>query len=204
VPDGAYRPRVHLDRAHRTIILPNPIRVDTKPPTITLIRVRPHAFSPDGDGRNDKIAAVYRVTEPAHALLFVDGHLRVRGKFAQPQGKLDWFGRLNRRALPAARYRITLAARDIAGNISDPTRPEFVRIRYVAMAKAIRAVAGTRFRVRIAADAKRLRWRFAGRTGTAPPGVLALRAPVQPGSYQLFVTEHGHAVRAVVVVRATA
>ena len=204
VPDGEYRPRVHLQRAHRTIVLPNPIRVDTHAPTITLVRLRPRAFSPDGDGRNDKVAVVYRVNEPAHALLFVNGHLRVRGRFPQPQGKLDWFGRLNHRALPAGPYRITLAARDIAGNISQPTRSEVVHVRYVGLAPVIRAVAGARFRTRITADAKRVHWRFAGGTGTASPGMLVLRAPQQPGEYRLFVTEAGHGVRAVVVVRAKA
>lgn len=204
VPDGDYRPRVHLQRAHRTIVLPNPIRVDTRPPTITLVRVQPRDFSPDGDGRNDKVAAVYRVDEPAHALLFVNGHQRVRGKFAKPQGKLDWFGRLNHRALPAGPYGITLAARDIAGNLSQLTRPQVVHIRYIGLAPVIRAVAGTRFRARVTADAERLRWRFAGGTGTTTPGVLTLRAPKRPGEYRLFVTEHGHGVRAVVVVRAKA
>jgi hypothetical protein len=203
VPDGDYRPRVHLQRAHRTIVLPNPIRVDTRAPTIALVRLQPRAFSPDGDGRNDKVAAVYRVNEPAHALLFVNGHLRVRGKFAKAQDKLDWFGRLNHRALPAGPYRITLAARDIAGNISQPTRPEVARIRYVGLAPVIRAVAGARFRVRITADAQRVRWRFAGATGTTRPGVLVLGAPPLPGEYRLFVTEGGHGVRAVVVVRST-
>lgn len=203
VPDGDYRPRVHLQREHRTIVLPNPIRVDTRAPTIALVRLQSRAFSPDGDGRNDKVAAVYRVNEPAHALLFVNGHRRVRGRFAKPQGKLDWFGRLNHHALPAGAYSITLAARDIAGNISQPTRAEVVHIRYVGLAPVIRAVAGAQFRVRITADAKTVHWRFAGGTGTSSPGVLVLRAPQQPGKYRLFVTEGGHGARAAVVVRAT-
>ena len=38
-PDGEYRPRVHLARAHQTIVLPNPIRVDTTPPRTTLVPV---------------------------------------------------------------------------------------------------------------------------------------------------------------------
>jgi hypothetical protein len=201
VPDGEYRPRAHLERAHRTIVLPNPIRVDTRAPEISLVRLRPRVFSPDGDGRNDKVSAVYRVDEPAHGLLFVDGHLRVRGKFAKPQGKLDWFGIVNHHALPTGRYGITLAARDIAGNLSQPTPRTRVTIRYVALAHVVRAVAGTRFRVRITSDAERVDWRFAGGTGTTRPGVLSLRAPRQPGEYRLFVEERGHASRAVVVVR---
>jgi hypothetical protein len=201
LPDGDYRPRVHLQRAHRTIILPNPIRVDTRPPAITLIRIKPRAFSPDGDGRNDKVTAVYRVNEAAHGLVFVNGHLRVRGRFPELKGKLSWFGIVNHRALPAGSYRITLAARDIAGNISQPTRPQVVDIRYIAVPPFIRAVAGLKLRVRISADAKTVRWRFAGRTGVTQPGMLVLTAPQQPGQYRLFLTERGHAVRAQVVVR---
>ena len=35
VPEGVYRPRVQLERNGRTIVLPNPIRVDTTAPLIT-------------------------------------------------------------------------------------------------------------------------------------------------------------------------
>ena len=38
VPDGVYLPLVKLERAGRTIDLPNPIRVDTMKPTITATR----------------------------------------------------------------------------------------------------------------------------------------------------------------------
>src|SRR5690348_14059372 len=31
-PDGAYRVKVHLANQHQTIVLPNVIRLDTKPP----------------------------------------------------------------------------------------------------------------------------------------------------------------------------
>jgi hypothetical protein len=51
VPEGVYRPRVRLRRNGRTIVLPNPIRVDSTAPTITLVRVFPRVFSPDGDGQ---------------------------------------------------------------------------------------------------------------------------------------------------------
>ena len=36
-------------------MLPNPIRVDTTKPVITLVAVKPTVFSPDGDGRRDRI-----------------------------------------------------------------------------------------------------------------------------------------------------
>src|SRR5712691_2925832 len=52
VADGTYKPRVHLAHEHRTIVLPNPIRVDATPPLIRLVSVKPRVFSPDGDFRN--------------------------------------------------------------------------------------------------------------------------------------------------------
>jgi hypothetical protein len=61
--------------------------------------------------------------------------------------------------------------------------------------------ARARFGIRVATDARRFRWRFAGRAGTARPGLLVLRAPKLPGRYRLFVDERGHAARALVVVR---
>ena len=56
VPDGNYRPRVHLAREHRTIGLPNVIRMDATPPLIRLVSVRPLVFSPDGDFRFERVA----------------------------------------------------------------------------------------------------------------------------------------------------
>jgi hypothetical protein len=58
-----------------------------------------------------------------------------------------------------------------------------------------------RFGVGVISDARSVRWRFAGGTGTAEPGVLVLRAPRRPGRYRLFVEANGHGARADVVVR---
>ena len=49
VPDGVYRPRVHLADAHKTIVLPNPITMDATAPFIRLASVVPRVISPDGD-----------------------------------------------------------------------------------------------------------------------------------------------------------
>ena len=50
VAEGVYRPRVHLAAERRTIVLPNPIRVDVTPPVVELVSLAPRVFSPDGDG----------------------------------------------------------------------------------------------------------------------------------------------------------
>ena len=198
--EGEYRPRVHLAEERRTILLPNPIRVDTTRPTATLIEIVPRAFSPDRDGRNDRVSTLYRVDEPAHALLFVNGVRRVRGRSQRLEGKLDWFGRVDGRPLRAGRYDLSLGAEDAAGNVGGPTPAAAVRIRYVELSRtSIRVRARTRFGIRVRTDAATFRWRFAGGRGVARPGLLVLRAP-RPGRYRLFVNVNGHGAAARVVV----
>ncbi len=98
VPEGSYRPRVHLAAERRTIVLPNPIRVDVTPPRVELVGLSPRVFSPDGDGRAEKVVARYRVDERAGVLLYVDGEQRVRKRGQQRKGRIEWFGRLDGRA----------------------------------------------------------------------------------------------------------
>jgi hypothetical protein len=202
VPEGVYHPRIHLDEGRQTIRLPNPIRVDVTPPRPTLVRAQPRRFSPDGDGRSDKIRVVYAFDEAAHALVFANGERVVRSYRQPREGKVDWPGRKNGRGVPAGSYRLTLAGEDLAGNVSRRTRPVHVVVRYVHLARErVRTRAGMRFGIRVEADARRIRWRFGGRTGTARPGLLVLRAPRRPGRYTLFVTVRSRADRASVVVR---
>jgi len=201
VREGSYRPRVHLAEGRQTIVFPNPIRVDLTPPTVLSLRVAPRVFSPDGDGRSDKIRAFYRFDEPAHALLYVEGERRVRGRFQRLEDKVPWFGVVGGKPLRPGRYEVTLAAEDAAGNVGERAEPAIVVIRYIELAReAIRVRAQTRFGVRVRADAKSFRWRFAGGRGTAKPGLLVLRAPRNPGRYTLFVEVNGHGDRARVIV----
>jgi hypothetical protein len=201
VPEGVYRMRVHLDEQRRTIVLPNPLTVDTTPPEVLRFAVRPRGFSPDRDGRNDKVSALYEFSEPAHALLFVRGRREVRSRFQPVDGKLDWFGVVDGKPLRAGPVPLALAAEDRAGNVSERTAPETVRIRYVTLGRGVvRVPAGLRFGVRVRTDARAVTWRFAGGRGTAGPGVLVLRAPRDQGAYTLFVVANGHAARARVIV----
>ena len=107
VPDGIYHAVVHMQRAQRTIDLPNPIRVDTVKPTITLV-------SRSSDGT--KTLFRYRISEPAHALLFVNGERRIRTYYTLRRGKFAYAGRLT------AKTRLVLRARDVAGNLSPPVK----------------------------------------------------------------------------------
>jgi hypothetical protein len=202
VAEGAYRARLRLENDRRVIMLQTPIRVDTTPPRVLDIDPQPTRFSPDRDGRNDKISVRYRFSERAHGLLFLGEQRVVRTNRQRPDYKLDWFGIVEKRALPAGTYAFTLAAEDTAGNLSEGRRFT-ATIRYVELSRrSIRAQARTRFGVRVLTDAAAIRWRFAGGSGRAQPGLLVLRAPRRPGRYTLFVEANGHAARAEVRVTA--
>jgi hypothetical protein len=201
VADGVYKPQVHLGGAHRTIVLPNPILVDTVAPVLTVRRVYPRVVSPDGDRRKDAVRVVYRVSEPAHGVVYVDGRREVFGRGQRLEADLFWFGLRNGHAVRPGSYRVTVAAVDRAGNRSKPTAPVTVLVRYIELSRrTIEVRARTRFGVRVSTDARSFGWRFAGRSGAARPGLLVLRAP-RPGRYHLFVDERGHADRALVIVR---
>ena len=200
LPQGSYEPRVHLAHAHKTIVLPNPIRIDTTAPTIRVVRPIASVISPDGDHRRDQLRVRYRLSEPAHAILYVNGIRRYRGRTQQLTGEARWTARTGGHGVPSGRYRISIAARDIAGNLSKPIPIGTVRVRYIALAeRVLRVRAGTRFRVRALTDAPNVRWRLGKRTGIGKRN-LGLRAPLQPGRYHLLVQVNRHAARALVVV----
>jgi hypothetical protein len=203
VGEGAYRPRVRLVDSRRTITLPNPIRVDTTAPVLSLRSLKPRVFSPDGDHRRDRTIARYRVDEPASAILYVDGdrHTVQRGK--RTEGRLDWDGRIGAEPVAPGAYALAFSARDVAGNLARRTRPLTVVVRYVALGRdRVVTVAGGRFAVLVASDAERVEWRLGQRRGDARPGTLRLRAPLLPGRYTLVVSANGFEARAAVFVRA--
>jgi hypothetical protein len=197
VPEGIYRPRVQLERNGRTIVLPNPMRVDATAPVISLVRVFPRVFSPDSDGRRDRVTASYRIDERARAVMLVDGRQRVQSKFRELEGRLVWFGRVNGRVVRPGSYEIRLRAVDRAGNRSRRTRAVPVRVRFVELSReTIEVGAGKRFSVRVRTDAEAYRWLFAGGRGAGSRQVLVLRAPEEPGTYTLYVTVGGRAASA--------
>ncbi len=203
VGQGVYKPRVHLSAQHRTIDLPNEMHVDTTAPHVVSLaatgsRQVPLSISPDGDGRADRIRIAYKLSERAHAVLFVDGKRLVFTRGQQPAGSISWNGKVGGKVAAPGPHVLTVAAQDIAGNVG-PAQSLRVGVRYVELARpVIQAKVRTRFGVRVLADAT-ARWRFHGKTGTAKPGLLVLRAPAKPGRYPLVVSVGPHSARAIVV-----
>jgi hypothetical protein len=202
LPEGSYRPRVHLDRAHRTIRLPNPIRLDVTAPVIERVAAAPRIFSPDGDRRADSVTFSYRLTEPGRAMLFVNGKRRVLQLFAREADSLTWYGKVRGKSLRAGTYQAQLGAFDPAGNRAERTSPIELVIRYVDLGRdRVTVTPGQRFTIPVSSDARRVRWTLGGRSGTAPPGSLRLQAPLRTGQFTLYVSANGHAARVAVVVR---
>ena len=177
VPDGTYRPRVHL--RHRTILMPNPIRVDTKPPLLHLRSVRPRVLAP-----GEVLRVRYRVSEPARVSLFIDGRRIVLGLSTHLTWKVEW------RAHGApGKYRLTADARDVPGNVSAATRPIEVLIPLQVLTPRVVVRPGSKFVVRLRTDGRAYVWRLHRRRGFAVAPRLVLSAPAKVGRYTLLIRQ---------------
>jgi hypothetical protein len=196
VPDGSYRPRVHLAREHRTILMPNPIRMDATPPLINLVSVRPRVLTPATGAALVRIR--YQTNERARAILYVDGDRRVTVRRYLRGGKLDWRGR-GLRLLTPGPHRVRLRALDLATNLGPPSRALTFVVRNVELRpQAVRVKTGRRFGFRVL-NATGYSVHLGGLHTRRNGPLLILTAP-KPGRYVLRVNANGHVARAVVVV----
>ncbi len=202
LPEASYRPRVRLAEHGRTIVLPNPMRIDVTRPVIRLLSVRPQVFSPNGDRLDDRITALYEMSERAAPELLADGRRRVVGLFKRRVGKLEWRGDGAGSPLRQGVLEISMRATDLAGNRSRPSRTVPVVVRYIVLGRhRVEVAPGARFALGVVTDMPEYRWLFAAKGGVASGRVLRLTAPAEPGLYTVFVrAPDGHADRAVVVV----
>lgn len=204
--DGVYDPVVKLDRSHRTIVLPSPITLDTKPPTVKVKHPQYPLLSPDGDGRRDVFRVPYTVDEPAHAILAVRGRRVLFTKDQKTKDEIRWTGVVKNsqkqfvRARPG-RYLLTLAAQDRAGNVSKGFPFAIAQVRYLSLARERVVVRpGGKFALRISTDFPSVTWRLNGRTGVQRSGTLRFRAPRSAGVFRLFILAGKHSAKCTVVV----
>lgn len=216
VPDGQYRLRLHLDGKERTILVPNLVQVDTRPPTAKLLRVEPHAISPDGDSRAERVRLVYRASNLAGPVLLVDGSVVEVWPPRQRRSRVFWDGLQDGRVARPGRHELALQVRDRAGNLSEPTRSVVVRIRYVELDRNVyRVRRGGDLHFRVGADGEvgwALRRQRNGRlgavllSGSVSGNAVSASLPgrVLPGRYALVVTVGSRHDRALVRVERAA
>ncbi|SRR5712691_2748140 len=118
VPDGQYRVDVRLEGADRTYQLPHAVTVDTVRPRTRLVSYRPRSLR-----AGQRVRILYRISESAHGVLWVNGKRAVVTNGREPSGRMQW------QAVSRGRYRLQLAALDLAGNLGLPTRVFVVRVR---------------------------------------------------------------------------
>ena len=125
VPDGIYRLRLHFAKGDWTILIPNTVRVDTRPPTIQLVSLEPRRLEADGEPATIAV----RLSERARPILLANGEIVLRGVVGYPGiARLTWDGTIDGKRLSPGRYTLAFEARDPAGNVSAPIDEVTVRI----------------------------------------------------------------------------
>ena len=198
-PDGVYYPWVHLPR--RTLRFLNRITLDTKAPKVLSASLgKPVLFA----GPGNTIAIKYTLSEKAHAVVYLGRHRIIQSRLRHERDKVKWAGTLAGSPLPAGTYDLSVAAEDLAGNVTPAAERKHVSVvvRYIQLApERITAHSGRRFAVHVQTAAARYTWRLGRRHGRHRGKVLHLQAPTTPGTYRLVVSEDGHTTTAVVRVR---
>ena len=201
-PDGYYRPEVHLIGARHTFLLPNRILLDTTTPKVLSASGGSGVLYP-GSGRSLTIR--YALSEPANAVVYLDGMQIIRGRPTREHDKIKWAGKVDSRQAADGTYVLSIGARDSAGNETPAATRKTVRVvvRYIDVSPKLLSVRrGARFTVHVETRAPRYTWRLGGRHGAKRTRLLRLRAPSNRGTYRLFLTEQGHTAIALVRVRA--
>jgi hypothetical protein len=196
VPEGSYRPQVALEKLGRQIEFSKQIVVDTTRPSVRVLNVSRRIVSPDGDGRGDAIRIRYRLSEPSHALLVVNGR-RVWRTALRAEGVIPWRPVRLRPGLE----RLQLVAVDAAGNRA-AGRPFYIRVRYLEVTPSRLRVRPRRLiTVRVSTDYPRYTWRLGRRRSSARAHTLRVRAPATPGRYALTISAGGRRQTTSVLVR---
>ena len=201
LPDGTYAVRVEFPHGHlRRIDMPNPLRIDTQPPRVVSVKLKPAVISPDGDGYSDRTHVTFKLSEPGAGLIYVDGVQIVRGRYPRLSDELNWDGRIGGQ-VARGRHRISFAAVDPAGNRGRPVPVGTVVVRFVTLGRDVLHVApGARMQLTVSADHPQLQWRIGTRRGTFKGHVLRVAAPQKPGAYRLRIGYDGHRAVARVIV----
>jgi len=103
VPDGRYELAVRLESLDRTVTIPDPIHVDTRPPSVQITRVQ----------RGARVILVhFLASEPSRTYRLITAD----GRTIEESRTRPTVTRFTRAAFPPGLYTVTIYAEDRAGN----------------------------------------------------------------------------------------
>ena len=203
VPDGVYYPSVDLPLARRSSSA-NKITVDTQPPRVRPSATRLKKARPRSRGRAARSRSTYRFSEPAHALVYLDGRPDHRSHESRPQTRSSGRERSAASRCGPERTSSRSARRTSPATRRRPAKRKQVTVvvRYVELTPAAdhgRAAAG---RSPCTSRRRPGATRGGSATGTASGAGRSCGCARRrtPGTYRLVVAENGHAATAVVRV----
>ena len=120
-PDGRYRVTVRLGGGD-TLVFPQRIILDTVAPKAELKRVSPNSVT-----LGEPVVVTYQLSEAGSAILYVDG-TEVGTAPRRRHGKIEWDGLVGGVGVEPGSYGLTVAARDLAGNVGPQSEPQTVVI----------------------------------------------------------------------------
>lgn len=120
-PDGRYRVTVRLGGGD-TLVFPQRVILDTRAPAAELKRVSATSVAP-----GEPVVVTYGLSEAGSAILYVDG-TEVGTAPRRRHGKIEWDGLVGGLQAEPGSYELTVAARDLAGNVGVPSEPQTVVI----------------------------------------------------------------------------
>lgn len=212
VPDGAYRVRVRLDRARRTIVIPVEVHVDTRAPSARLLDVSRTIVYPASEGRLSTVGFSYTANEFGTPRVEIDGNVAAQADGGRRPGRstLVWRAEADGRPLDPGAYAVSIRVEDRAGNVSAAAGPVEIEVRYAELSRGsyrVRRGGMLRFAVDAATP---VRWALLGRgrrervilAGAAEPGPVAVRLPqrLRANAYILVARSGGYEDRAAVRV----
>ena len=144
--------------------MPNVLTLDTTAPAV-VVKVANRTFSPDGDGRRDRVFVSYRSQDqlfdvellvrrrPARAGVVHAGRRRAGFRLTWPTTGAGKDARL-----PEGQYQLRLVGRDLAGNRFSVDAGN-ATVRYVTVEEPTRSVTGGDA-LQLDLDTRRIHWRF--------------------------------------------
>lgn len=121
-PDGRYRVVIHTGKEDTTLVFPQRIVLDTVAPVASIERVSPSSASP-----GEQVVVTYELSEAGQPILYVDGVEAALGERGR-RGKIEWDGSVDGAAAEPGPHELSIAGRDLAGNVGPRSAPEPVLI----------------------------------------------------------------------------